>query len=160
MAILATQRPHPSPRPFVVALLALAGACSTFDPTAGAPQGAGDAGCGLGASGYGTAYGSPTGSAATAAFCTADGGTFGGACDACEAASCCALRVACYSDATCSCADQTLDTCTTALPDAAEDAAAAAAGSCWTAFAAASSIAEERYECLRGACASACGIPQ
>jgi hypothetical protein len=82
------------------------GACSTFNPNVGPLQSDGSAvvanACALGSDGYGTSLGSPTGAAATEDFCSPDGGTLATACDTCEAASCCAQRVACYTDQTCS----------------------------------------------------------
>jgi hypothetical protein len=145
---------------FFLAIVALSPlvACSTFDPHVGRLQndGAAVATCSLGASGYGTTYGSPAGGAATADFCTADGGTLAGPCDTCEAASCCPTRVACYSDQSCSCADTALDACITAVPDASATSSLLA---CWTAFGATNVIAEARYACLTKLCSTACQIP-
>jgi hypothetical protein len=126
-----------------------AAACSAFDPAASPTQQKADAasGCGLGSNGYATAYGAPSGRAATNAFCTVDGGTLGGPCDRCEATSCCALRVACYGDTTCSCADVSLDGCL-----------GSGGAACWNAFATSGLIAGGRFDCLRAACSSACGI--
>jgi hypothetical protein len=138
------------------------GACSTFSPNVGPLQDGATAApapaCTLGASGYGTSYGSPNGQVAVSDFCTTDGGTLEGACDQCEAANCCAHRVACYTDHTCSCADDALDTCTSAIPDASAN-AAPALKACWTTFAASSTIAEARYQCLQMSCLAACRIP-
>jgi hypothetical protein len=157
-----------------VGLWALAAAlgCSVFEPDVGPLQndGAAPSTCSLGTSGYGTTYGAPSGQAATVDFCTVDGGTIQGACDSCEAASCCAQRVACYSDQACSCADQTLDACLGSLPpspvpagdggsDGGTSDAGAAAGACWAMFAATGAAGQLRYACLRSACAQACQIP-
>jgi hypothetical protein len=87
------------------------------------------------------------------AFCTDDGGPLTDDCDACEAASCCALRAACYVDATCACADHALDACNGV------GAGADAGVACWSTFAAASDVASQRYECLRAACRDVCGLP-
>ncbi len=147
---------HASRFLFLFALPSLVG-CSTFDPNVGHLQNDGAAAtCMLGTSGYGTSYGSPTGGAATAAFCTADGGSITSPCDTCEATNCCPARVACYSDQTCSCADSMLDTCLTAVPDAS---ATSAITACWSAFAATNTIAEARFACLTKSCSSACQIP-
>jgi hypothetical protein len=133
------------------------GACSTFDPSVGPLQhdGATVAACSLGSNGYGSSYGSPTGQAAANDFCTSDGGSLESACDLCEAASCCAQRVACYTDQTCSCADSALDPCASAAADASAD----ALKTCWTAFSMTSAIAAARYQCLRTSCPAACKIP-
>jgi hypothetical protein len=138
--------------PVAVAGLLVA-ACSYFDPSVGPRMDPPDAGdppsCGPAYPG-----GAPTGSAGQMAFCTDDGGPLPDDCDACEAASCCALRVACYGDPTCACADDALDACN------GSSAGADAGASCWSAFAAANSVAEQRYECLRAACRDVCSIPQ
>jgi hypothetical protein len=139
--------------------VASAAACSTFDPAVGplqvADSGASASTCALPANGYAASYGAPTGAAAAAAFCSVDGGTIGGPCDTCEAASCCADRVACYSDHTCACGDEALDACTSSLSG---DAGAAESLACWSAFAATGSIAQTRYACLRTWCSEVCGI--
>ena len=144
----------------LLAVVETLGACSTFEPNVGPLQNedasAAAIACALGASGYGTAYGSPSGQAATNDFCTADGGTIQGPCDVCEAASCCAQRIACYSDHTCSCADTALDSCTGSVTDASAPTATAV---CWSTFSASGSIAATRYACLRTSCQSACQIP-
>jgi hypothetical protein len=145
----------------LLATVACAGACSAFNPAVGPLQDGGAApACTLGSAGYGsspaygTPYGAPTGQAATNDFCTPEGGTIGGPCDVCEAASCCAERVACYSDQTCSCADEALDVCTTAA-----DGGTAATLACWSAFAGSGTIGQTRYACLQKSCGSACQIP-
>ncbi len=135
-------------------------ACSALTPEVGplvdasaAPPPA--ATCTVGSSGYGTSYGSPSGQAATTDFCSEDGGTIQGPCDVCEAKSCCAQRVACYSEEACSCADEALDSCTSAdSPDA-----STALTACWTAFAGTDAVAEARYACLKTWCAGVCEIP-
>jgi hypothetical protein len=137
-------------------------ACSVFEPDVGPLQSDGAASaCDLGASGYGTTYGAPTGSSATTDFCTVDGGTIQGECDSCEVASCCTQRVACYSDQACSCADQTLDTCLGPLPtgEAGLGDAGPAAAACWSTFSGVGSIGQARYACLRASCAGPCQIP-
>jgi hypothetical protein len=142
-----------------IALTLVLGGCSAFDPNVGPARsdGAAASTCTIGAGGYGASYGSPDGQAATNDFCSADGGTLQSACDTCEAASCCAQRVACYSDKTCSCADSALDPCTTAASGPYGSAAGVAA--CWSTFAASGAIASARYACLTASCASACQIP-
>jgi hypothetical protein len=141
---------------------AAAGACSTFSPNVGPLQDGATAApapaCSLGTSGYGTSYGSPNGQVAVSDFCTTDGGTLSGDCDQCEAMNCCAHRVACYTDQTCSCADDALDTCMNAVSDASTN-GASTLKACWTTFAAASTIAQARYQCLRASCLAACRIP-
>src|SRR5579862_1426153 len=121
--------------------LASAAACSAFDPKVGGVQGNTTTtpapACTLGAGGYGASYGSPNGQVAQADFCTVDGGTLGGDCDVCEAMNCCAQRVACYTDETCSCGDDALDPCMTAAADASAN-ATSALKACWTTFAAVS----------------------
>jgi hypothetical protein len=141
--------------------LASVGACSAFDPKVGGVQGDGTTpapACTLGAGGYGASYGSPNGQVAQADFCTADGGTLQGDCDVCEAMNCCAQRVACYTDQTCSCADNALDPCTSAVTDASAN-AASTLKACFTTFAASNTIASSRYQCLLKSCAAACHIP-
>jgi hypothetical protein len=152
--------------------VALVVACSAFEPDVGPVQGDGSSAsaCSLGASGYGTSYGAPNGQAAIVDFCTVDGGTIDGLCDTCEVANCCAERVACYSDQTCSCADEALDPCLSAVPaDAASPdgesegglsaATSSALAACWSAFTSSGSIGQARYECLRVSCREPCQIP-
>ena len=140
---------------------ATAGACSTFDPAVGGLQVA-DSGapsaCALPSNGYAASFGSPQGQAAVDAICSPDGGSLEGPCDACEAVSCCAERVACYSDHACSCADEGVDACLSAAPDSGA-AAATATLACWGTFAASGTIAQTRYACLQKWCAVACQIP-
>jgi hypothetical protein len=141
--------------------VATLGACSAFDPKVGGVQGNSTTpapACTLGAGGYGASYGSPNGQVAQADFCTVDGGTLGGDCDVCEAMNCCAQRVACYTDQTCSCGDDALDTCTTAAADASAN-TTSSLKACFTTFAAVSAIATSRYQCLQKSCATACHIP-
>jgi hypothetical protein len=163
---------HPGAILALLSATLVAAACSLFEPSAGplVNDGSAASACGLGTSGYGTAYGAPSGASATTDFCAADGGTIQGPCDECEAKSCCPERVACYSDQGCSCADEALDTCTgaatgdAAVPTDASDGggltleAREALASCYSTFEAESSIAAARYACLRASCASACEI--
>ncbi len=148
----------------LVSFVSLLTACSSFEPNVGPLQGDGAAAststCALGASGYGSSYGSPSGQSAANDFCAADGGTIQGPCDVCEATSCCAQRVACYSEQTCSCADTLLDTCLSSVSvgDAGADAAASAAP-CWSTFSKSDAVAAARYQCLVASCKAACQIP-
>jgi hypothetical protein len=150
-------------RPWLLGAALAASACSAFEPEVGPLQEDGAAGssCSLGMSGYGTSYGAPSGQAATVDFCTADGGTIQSACDSCESVSCCAERIACYTDQGCSCADQALDGClgSVAPVEAGSGDAGPQLGACWSQFVAAGSPGQARYTCLRAACAGACQIP-
>ena len=146
----------PATRVALLASLGISVACSAFDPNVGPLQR--DAGpastCELGASGYGSTLGAPSGQAAANDFCTAEGGTLESACDECEATSCCDTRVACYSDQGCSCADTALDACMAALGDASTKGAAA----CWATFAATSALASARNTCVESNCKAPCGL--
>ncbi len=162
---------HPRVLTFGAVAVLAASACSTFDPNVGPLQndGAAASTCALGASGYGTSYGSPSGQAAANAFCTADGGTLEAPCDVCEATNCCTQRVACYTAEGCSCADTALNGCMAAAAETGEgggtdDAAAAAASralaACWSAFESTSATAKSRYQCLTNWCSAQCQIPK
>jgi hypothetical protein len=137
-------------------------ACSAFNPSVGPLRG--DAGapapaCSLGAGGYASSYGSQS---PTVVFCSLDGGMVEGACDTCEATFCCSQRVACYSDQTCSCADETFDNClsTAEPPDGGgSDAGAASTGACWNALRGSGGIGQARVQCLKTNCKSVCGVP-
>jgi hypothetical protein len=134
-----------------LALLALVG-CSLLDPNVGSNQAACGVQAGSTASGYGSA------GTDAAAMCGADAGS---ACDDCESRWCCPTRVACYADPVCDCADQAMNLCPGVPQGDAEagDAASAAVGRCWEAFATSGDIAKSRLACLRAWCQEVCGVP-
>ena len=130
--------------------------CSFVDPQAGAPQTA----CGISfggssASGSGTGYyGSGSASARGEPTCAASAGS---PCNECENAHCCATRSACYGDPVCACADLALDECLDAAETSADEAAQRSV--CWSTFALKGTVEQERVNCQRAWCQTACAVP-
>jgi hypothetical protein len=91
------------------------------------------------------------------------------ACDICESANCCSVRLDCYNDPTCSAADSDLDACLDTAADTGADASdtdaasadvAAATLACWqTYLMAGGALAATRTVCESTCCRNACAIP-
>jgi hypothetical protein len=84
--------------------------------------------------------------------CVVDGGFVADDCEACEAMSCCAPRVACYDDIGCDCADQAMDACEESEPDGGAD------GTCLASFAETGALAKARVDCKTAMCKDVCGL--
>lgn len=147
-------------------------ACSAVEPEEGPPQ---PAVC--------AAYETQTPSLSQASQSSATYGGSGGstgsawnscgfqmaACDICESANCCSVRLDCYNDPTCSAADDALDGCLDDAADTGADASdddaasadvAAATLACWqTYLMAGGALAATRTVCESTCCRGACAIP-